>query len=82
MRNNPDKNFPNKVPNVDLVLGGHDHVIMEEFVNGVPVIKSGTNFNNVGLIKIYPKTHPTSHVGARFSYDWIIYKIAITEKVD
>jgi 5'-nucleotidase len=56
MRNHADKDFPNKVPNVDLVLGGHDHVIMEELINGIPVIKSGTNFNNVGLIKIYPKT--------------------------
>ena len=38
---------------VDLVLGGHDHVIMQEFVEKVPVLKSGTNFNNIGLINLY-----------------------------
>lgn len=62
---------------MDLVLGGHDHVIMEEFVNGVPVIKSGTNFNNVGLIKIYAKTHSADHEGVRFNYDWKIFKVTI-----
>ena len=30
---------------------------MEEVVNKVPVIKSGTNFNNVGLIKMYLPSH-------------------------
>jgi len=57
MRNGPDRLFPKKVEGVDLVLGGHDHVIMEEVVNKVPVIKSGTNFNNVGLIKMYLPSH-------------------------
>lgn len=79
MRNNIDLQFPKKVPFVDLVLGGHDHVIMEEMVNGVPVIKSGSNFNNVGLVKIYPKTHKTPHEGTRFNYDWKIHKVTVSQ---
>jgi hypothetical protein len=29
MRNNVDIEYPEKVPGVDLVLGGHDHVILQ-----------------------------------------------------
>jgi hypothetical protein len=29
MRNDPDMHFPQLVNEVDLVLGGHDHVIMQ-----------------------------------------------------
>lgn len=82
MRNNQDRDFPKRVPNVDLVLGGHDHVIMEELVNGVPVIKSGSNFNNAGLIKIFAKTQQAQHEGARFNFDWKIHKVTVTETVD
>jgi 2',3'-cyclic-nucleotide 2'-phosphodiesterase (5'-nucleotidase family) len=82
MRNNVDMQFPKKVPYVDISLGGHDHVIMEEMVNGIPVIKSGSNFNNVGLIKIYAKTHKAPHEGTRFNYDWKIHKVTVSQEVD
>lgn len=43
------------VKGVDLVLGGHDHVILKEVVDHTPVIKSGCNFRQIGLIHIYDK---------------------------
>jgi 2',3'-cyclic-nucleotide 2'-phosphodiesterase (5'-nucleotidase family) len=55
MRNIPDLEFPTKVKEVDLVLGGHDHVILEQVIDKTPVIKSGCNFRNIGLINIYSK---------------------------
>jgi 2',3'-cyclic-nucleotide 2'-phosphodiesterase (5'-nucleotidase family) len=55
MRNHPDLDYPLEVKGVDLVLGGHDHVILHEMVDKTPVIKSGSNFRHIGLIKIYEK---------------------------
>jgi len=57
MRNDPDLHYPNLVKEVDLVLGGHDHVILQEFVDKVPVIKSGSNFRELTLINIYDKNN-------------------------
>jgi 5'-nucleotidase len=59
MRNDADLLMPTKVEGVDLILGGHDHVVLHEIVNGTAVIKSGTNFNNVGLIKLFDKKYKT-----------------------
>ena len=56
MRNQPDLSFPLHVKGVDLVLGGHDHVILEKVVDKTPVIKSGCNFRNIGLIHLYQKS--------------------------
>ena len=53
MRNSPDCQYPSHIKNVDLVLGGHDHVILTEIIDNVPVIKSGTNFMNVGVVNVY-----------------------------
>ena len=64
------------------MLGGHDHVIMEKVVNGVPVIKSGTNFNNIGIIHLYPKSHQTEQPGVNYNFEWEILKILNADKVD
>ena len=53
MRNAADCSYPSHVKLVDIVLGGHDHVVMNELIDSVPVIKSGTNFLNIGVINIY-----------------------------
>lgn len=52
---NDDKNLAAKVDGVDIVLGGHDHMILNVLENQTPVIKSGDDFNNLGVIKIYEK---------------------------
>lgn len=37
---------------IDLILGGHDHEVYHEFVNGIHVAKSGTEFRNGSLVTI------------------------------
>lgn len=37
---------------IDLVLGGHDHVWHYEKIKNTFYAKSGTNFRNLGLLKI------------------------------
>ena len=51
MRNYQDHELARKVPDIDLILGGHDHVKMIEF----PVIKSGDNFKSFSVIKVFKK---------------------------
>jgi hypothetical protein len=34
------------------------------------------------LIKIYPKSHQTEHLGARYNYEWKIHRIVVSEFVD
>lgn len=37
---------------IDLVLGGHDHMIYCEKIKQSLFMKSGTNFKNLGIIRI------------------------------
>ncbi len=46
------------------------------------MIKSGTNFNNVGLIHFYDKIKETQYKGKRFNYEWKIYKVPEAAEVD
>ena len=52
MRNHNDIKLAESVDGIDLVLGGHDHVIFDEYIKGTRVIKSGTNFRNFGVIDL------------------------------
>lgn len=42
----------NNAIGIDLILGGHDHVCEDRVINGIHIIKSGTDFRQFGLIKI------------------------------
>ena len=44
MRSPNDKILCEKVPEIDFVLDGHDHIICTDKVNGVQILKSGENF--------------------------------------
>lgn len=44
MRIPPDQQLAKLVPELDLILGGHDHVVFCKEVNKIPIIKSGKNF--------------------------------------
>ena len=46
MRCNNDRELAQKVPQIDLILGGHDHSYITEVdaATGVFIIKSGTDF--------------------------------------
>ena len=50
-----DKNLAASVDGIDIVLGGHDHEILDVMVNQIPVIKSGDDFNNLGVIQVFKK---------------------------
>jgi len=52
MRNPNDRRLAAEVPELDLILGGHDHEVLGIVENGVPVIKSGTDFRNFSRIRL------------------------------
>ena len=52
MRNPNDLRLAGEVPELDLILGGHDHDVVGTVENGVPVIKSGTDFRNFSRIRM------------------------------
>jgi len=47
-----DRRLAEQCPGLDLVLGGHDHDPFRERVNGVPIIKSGTDFRELSKVTI------------------------------
>mmetsp|Transcript_35962 Transcript_35962/g.26712 ORF Transcript_35962/g.26712 Transcript_35962/m.26712 type:complete len:95 (+) Transcript_35962:413-697(+) len=44
MRLQREQILAKEVPEIDMILGGHDHVFHVEVVNGVLLLKSGTDF--------------------------------------
>lgn len=52
MRWKNDVNLAKKVPEIDLILGGHDHEYETRNVNGNWVIKSGSDFKELSVIEI------------------------------
>lgn len=50
MRTPNDFKLANNTKGIDIILGGHDHVCEDDVVNGIHVIKSGTDFRQFGLI--------------------------------
>lgn len=50
MRTPNDFKLANNSCGIDIILGGHDHVCEMNVVNGIHVIKSGTDFRQFGLI--------------------------------
>lgn len=70
MRNGPDCLYPSFVKDVDLVLGGHDHVILKQYIDNVPVIKSGTNFHHLGVVNVYKQDVQSEDIciGRRFNF--------------
>lgn len=52
MRMPNDKKLTSKVPDLDLVLGGHDHMSAMVNINDTMLCKSGTDFREFSMIKI------------------------------
>lgn len=71
MRVPQDQKLPHLCPDIDIILGGHDHIIMNEFINGIPVLKSGDNFKTIGVISVYQRgTQPEAkHKCKNFDFD-------------
>lgn len=54
MRTHNDIKLANEIDNIDLILGGHDHVHHLEQVNGTFIIKSGCDFREFSSITLTP----------------------------
>ncbi|EKX34505.1 hypothetical protein GUITHDRAFT_61689, partial [Guillardia theta CCMP2712] len=52
MRRPNDRRLAAEVPELDLILGGHDHEVVREEVGGVEIIKSGTDFRYFSRIEM------------------------------
>lgn len=52
MRTPNDIELAKRCPNIDLILGGHDHVFEANKINGTYVVKSGTDFRQFSKINI------------------------------
>ena len=68
-----------EVPEIDLILGGHDHDFFHKAVNGNLIIKSGTDFRQLtfNTFKIYKNdSHPminTSNNLKKSEHDYVVY---------
>ena len=47
-----DELLAENVPEIDLILGGHDHDYVVKVVNGVQIVKSGTDFRDLTEISV------------------------------
>lgn len=50
-----DIKLAKNIKGIDLILGGHDHLIVHEKVNDSVLVKSGTDFRNFSIIKVHRK---------------------------
>ena len=57
-------------PELDLVLGGHDHDAYRAVVNGVPLIKSGTDFRELTAVSV--KLDPS---GGKPTVSWTVTEV-------
>ena len=48
-----DEELAAKVPEIDLILGAHDHGGMFKVVNGTLIFKAKSNWRDVGYLKVY-----------------------------
>lgn len=75
MRLNNDLLLAQRCSEVDLILGGHDHLSQAEMHCACPVIKSGSDFQELTVIRV-SKT-PASHSGRRgLFFSWV--KVPVT----
>jgi 2',3'-cyclic-nucleotide 2'-phosphodiesterase (5'-nucleotidase family) len=48
-----DRELATAVPEIDLILGGHDHDPMHEVVNGTLIWKTGSDFRTLGELRVF-----------------------------
>ena len=81
MRNPNDIRLAKEVPELDLILGGHDHDVYSDTVNGVPLIKSGTDFRNFTKISV---TIDAAGAGSskRVACEWALQDVTESDSQD
>ena len=80
MRNPNDIRLAQEVPELDLILGGHDHDVFSTTVNGVPLIKSGTDFRN--FTKIEVTVGAAGEAGKRVACTWALQDVNESDPED
>jgi 5'-nucleotidase len=50
-----DIKLAKNVKGIDLILGGHDHLVVNEQVKESTIIKSGCDFRHFSIIHVYKK---------------------------
>jgi len=58
MRTPNDIRLAENVPEIDLILGGHDHVYEKRKVNGTYILKSGTDFRQFSVLTLDFRENP------------------------
>jgi 5'-nucleotidase len=48
-----DRRLAEEVPGIHLILGGHDHTMVSELVNGTVIIKSGSDLRHLANIQVF-----------------------------
>lgn len=62
MRTHNDLNLAKNATGIDLILGGHDHVYEITELNGIKIIKSGTDFRQFSKITIQRERTASGHL--------------------
>lgn len=47
-----DRILASRIPELDLIIGGHSHEVINESVNGIPIVQSGANLQFLGRIDV------------------------------
>jgi len=51
-------NLAEKVPEIDMMLGGHDHIYYVDMINDVFFLKSGSDFQDFSNLKVTLNVEP------------------------
>lgn len=82
MRVPQDQKLPLQCPDIDIILGGHDHIIMRQFINDIPVLKSGDNFKSIGIIDVYKKgqSDQVHYKGRNYDFNIKVVEVPIAQQ--
>lgn len=61
-----DKNIANLVSGIHLIVGGHDHYVLDKpiVVNGTPIVQAGAFYHEIGLVQLEISKGAVTMVGA------------------
>lgn len=64
-----DTELAKQVPQIDFILGGHDHSAVFEIVNDTPIVKSDSNFRCLSTVRVFKSGEGKEvRVGRRWRY--------------
>eukprot|EP01063_Lacrimia_lanifica_P000621 TRINITY_DN10325_c0_g1_i1.p1 TRINITY_DN10325_c0_g1~~TRINITY_DN10325_c0_g1_i1.p1 ORF type:complete len:896 (+),score=307.61 TRINITY_DN10325_c0_g1_i1:125-2812(+) len=74
-----DELLAEKVPDIDLILGGHDHIYAHHVINDTHVVKSGSDFKQFSMVKVtVPAVRLAQGHDSQFRPDISIKKVNVT----